>query len=216
MISIHALCEEGDVFILFFLLLSKGFLSTPSARRATRLHVSESLRNADFYPRPLRGGRRLDAFGLMDVFKISIHALCEEGDRGPASAATRSRYFYPRPLRGGRPCGAYHQSVRHYFYPRPLRGGRPPSATASRPSASYFYPRPLRGGRRTEPSTLLCLQLISIHALCEEGDETDDLNEAIGILFLSTPSARRATSQSSRTTAAMDTFLSTPSARRAT
>ena len=194
MISIHALCEEGDVFILFFLLLSKGFLSTPSARRATRLHVSESLRNADFYPRPLRGGRRLDAFGLMDVFKISIHALCEEGDRCPASAATRSRYFYPRPL----------------------RGGRPPSATASRPSASYFYPRPLRGGRRTEPSTLLCLQLISIHALCEEGDETDDLNEAIGILFLSTPSARRATSQSSRTTAAMDTFLSTPSARRAT
>ena len=170
MISIHALCEEGDVFILFFLLLSKGFLSTPSARRATRLHVSESLRNADFYPRPLRGGRRLDAFGLMDVFKISIHALCEEGDRCPASAATRSRYFYPRPLRGGRPCGAYHQSVRHYFYPRPLRGGRPPSATASRPSASYFYPRPLRGGRRTEPSTLLCLQLISIHALCEEGD----------------------------------------------
>ena len=58
--------------------------------------------------------------------------------------------------------------------------------------------------------------IISIHALCEEGDETDDLNEAIGILFLSTPSARRATSQSSRTTAAMDTFLSTPSARRAT
>ena len=59
------------------------FLSTPSARRATRLHVSESLRNADFYPRPLRGGRRLDAFGLMDVFKISIHALCEEGDPRP-------------------------------------------------------------------------------------------------------------------------------------
>ena len=69
-------------------------------------------------------------------------------------------------------------------------------------------PRPqrLRGHQRA----------ISIHALCEEGDETDDLNEAIGILFLSTPSARRATSQSSRTTAAMDTFLSTPSARRAT
>ena len=171
--------------------------------------------STDFYPRPLRGGRRLDAFGLMDVFKISIHALCEEGDRCPASAATRSRYFYPRPLRGGRPCGAYHQSVRHYFYPRPLRGGRPPSATASRPSASYFYPRPLRGGRRTEPSTLLCLQLISIHALCEEGDQELSpaflwtvhfyprplrggrlLNPSLVLiirLFLSTPSARRAT-----------------------
>ena len=80
MISIHALCEEGDVFILFFLLLSKGFLSTPSARRATRLHVSESLRNADFYPRPLRGGRLSLTLLSSRLAAISIHALCEEGD----------------------------------------------------------------------------------------------------------------------------------------
>ena len=81
MISIHALCEEGDVFILFFLLLSKGFLSTPSARRATPVRngfeaiselflstpsarrathrtVNAFMPSTDFYPRPLRGGRR--------------------------------------------------------------------------------------------------------------------------------------------------------------
>ena len=147
MISIHALCEEGDVFILFFLLLSKGFLSTPSARRATRLHVSESLRNADFYPRPLRGGRRLDAFGLMDVFKISIHALCEEGDRCPASAATRSRYFYPRPLRGGRREPKRPRSARTLFLSTP----------SARRATDSFTPE-------------LVYETISIHALCEEGD----------------------------------------------
>ena len=55
-ISIHALCEEGD--------------GGDGAGHAT---------DRDFYPRPLRGGRR----GL----KKSRCGLC---------------YFYPRPLRGGR------------------------------------------------------------------------------------------------------------------
>ena len=36
--------------------------------------------------------------------------------------------------------------------------------------------------------------MISIHALREEGDVGGDLIVAVGILFLSTPSARRATS----------------------
>ena len=35
--------------------------------------------------------------------------------------------------------------------------------------------------------------MISIHALREEGDVGGDLIVAVGILFLSTPSARRAT-----------------------
>ena len=57
-----------------------GFLSTPSARRAT---------------------------GLGDKWfqdhQISIHALREEGDHSPASSAPMALYFYPRPPRGGRP-----------------------------------------------------------------------------------------------------------------
>ena len=56
-ISIHALCEEGDVVIRIIAAWSMLFLSTPSARRATT--------NISVYP---------------DVKGISIHALCEEGD----------------------------------------------------------------------------------------------------------------------------------------
>ena len=65
--------------------------------------------------------------------------------------------------------------------------------------------------------------LISIHALREEGDalreEGDALDYAAKIKhaqFLSTPSARRATSPSSSPMLATFQFLSTPSARRAT
>ena len=38
------------------------FLSTPSARRATRCPASAATRSRYFYPRPLRGGRRAWAF----------------------------------------------------------------------------------------------------------------------------------------------------------
>ena len=55
------------------------FLSTPSARRATR------------EPDELPGG-----------FFISIHALREEGDGVQADVDARQIDFYPRPPRGGR------------------------------------------------------------------------------------------------------------------
>ena len=57
-ISIHALCEEGDM-----------------------LQGSPAAQLSDFYPRPLRGGRRGDLLPVGRVRVISIHALCEEGDR---------------------------------------------------------------------------------------------------------------------------------------
>ena len=57
MISIHALCEEGDVQVDIVPGTDKVFLSTPSARRATTAVGSG------------------DGDGV-----ISIHALCEEGD----------------------------------------------------------------------------------------------------------------------------------------
>ena len=34
---------------------------------------------------------------------ISIHALCEEGDKTALHRGDNSSNFYPRPLRGGRP-----------------------------------------------------------------------------------------------------------------
>ena len=106
------------------------------------------------------------------------------------------------------------------------------------PPVSYFYPRPPRGGRRVAGLIDNDSHVISIHALREEGDIIP-LSKLYGfLLFLSTPSARRATGavqgrdlrpdisihalreegdagwKSGMSYA--DLFLSTPSARRAT
>ena len=56
-ISIHALCEEGDGSALSSYAFCKIFLSTPSARRATIDRTRLANIELDFYPRPLRGGR---------------------------------------------------------------------------------------------------------------------------------------------------------------
>ena len=101
-ISIHALREEGDGFLAkmqtsrpyFYPRPPRGgrpyagtpyhlfgrFLSTPSARRATR--------------------RFSEGDGCES---ISIHALREEGDATVFASSAVKTYFYPRPPRGGRP-----------------------------------------------------------------------------------------------------------------
>ena len=147
--------------------------------------------------------------------------------------------FYPRPPRGGRRRPSCHRHVRlRHFYPRPPRGGRPRRASAIDPKrrisihalreegdqrrltvlieVKYFYPRPPRGGRRAGLG----------------------LGQPVVGVFLSTPSARRATQRRLTvlievkyfyprpprggrrghpdTSGADRKFLSTPSARRAT
>ena len=57
-----------------------------------------------------------------------------------------------------------------------------------------FYPRPPRGGRPGNGLHVRHGFLISIHALREEGDYVFDEWYKTGVTFLSTPSARRATS----------------------
>ena len=150
------------------------FLSTPSARRATRcpcgLHVLSHIsihalceegdsgglpggvRHGNFYPRPLRGGRRWSS----------------------NQPHNQTADFYPRPLRGGRPGGLPSPSAATHFYPRPLRGGRlgvdarprgddlisihalceegDPHRARRHGRPGNFYPRPLRGGRRSRTS----------------------------------------------------------------
>ncbi len=56
------------------------FLSTPSARRATKTTAPAGGWNVDFYPRPPRGGRQNTETKQANVGGISIHALREEGD----------------------------------------------------------------------------------------------------------------------------------------
>ena len=79
-ISIHALREEGDREIVVENSAEFVFLSTPSARRATILTISNYSDIVDFYPRPPRGGRHEVAQTVLPIISISIHALREEGD----------------------------------------------------------------------------------------------------------------------------------------
>ena len=65
---------------------------------------------------------------------------------------------------------------------------------ASAETASNFYPRPPRGGRRGSCYSLPHSTGISIHALREEGDKVVNCFVGVDGQFLSTPSARRATS----------------------
>ncbi len=171
----------------------KKFLSTPSARRATFCHPFQ-----------------------LFVQVISIHALREEGDLKTLPPNKAEKYFYPRPPRGGRPLTtkASVDSLTD-FYPRPPRGGRRCKCYQSRskalflstPSArratccvifsslkfSDFYPRPPRGGRLIPVFVIRPIAAISIHALREEGDVFASSMFSASIIFLSTPSARRAT-----------------------
>ena len=57
----------------------------------------------------------------------------------------------------------------------------------------HFYPRPPRGGRRAVGGVIVRRSGISIHALREEGDQRFFALSSRMIVFLSTPSARRAT-----------------------
>ena len=236
-ISIHALREEGDCSPSFWTSFltdfyprpprggrrsnvdpestDRKFLSTPSARRATSIPSAGCSPQIYFYPRPPRGGRpareRLGRTGQ----NISIHALREEGDPSLDTMRWRNRHFYPRPPRGGRQPRPRHTPARPYISIHALREEGDP-AFISRPFTSR----------------------ISIHALREEGDHPVDDLHIVGYIFLSTPSARRATwkliveatkgknfyprpprggRRYTNTRCGRNTiFLSTPSARRAT
>ena len=59
------------------------FLSTPSARRATKSGRLFLHQRCNFYPRPPRGGRRGPGLDTHSGSVISIHALREEGDLQP-------------------------------------------------------------------------------------------------------------------------------------
>ena len=125
------------------------FQSTPSARRATYFAALPDRITTDFNPRPPRGGRRVCACNVVQIQldKISIHALREEGD-----------CFAP-------------QDIDHAqnFNPRPPRGGRPP-ADAKAVGDALFQSTPSARRATWEACPLCDTLLISIHALREEGD----------------------------------------------
>ena len=79
----------------------------------------------------------------------------------------------------------------------------------------YFYPRPPRGRRRENIQCEAKLLAISIHALREEGDVSPPFwGEAGSYFYPRPPRGGRPAAES--LAALTDVFLSTPSARRAT
>ena len=101
-ISIHALREEGDTRRWARRSGIPGFLSTPSARRATVLWASARVGRGNFYPRPPRGGRPAP-FALVAIFfRFLSTPSARRATRVPCGIMATVFYFYPRPPRGGR------------------------------------------------------------------------------------------------------------------
>ena len=179
MISIHALREEGD-------------------RRGKGQHRCR----ADFYPRPPRGGRQESSHTRI-LLENFYPRPPRGGRRKHGTYETRPIHFYPRPPRGGRPTshalreeGDRHQAKRNTHTAisiHALREEGDVSVRSGRRASHDFYPRPPRGGRRQQGGGEAGGQYISIHALREEGDLSRCLSTASLNIFLSTPSARRAT-----------------------
>ena len=191
-ISIHALREEGDLRDFQRIGGFSVFLSTPSARRATHSHFlplnslrflsTPSARRATvrlkkgMAPQPIsihalrEEGDPSGAVLHFDSQKISIHALREEGDRCEEVTLPWIIYFYPRPPRGGRLLEVSVDWLLGKISIHALREEGDRSAPPGGFHPADFYPRPPRGGRR-----MTCAR------------------QACTTLFLSTPSARRAT-----------------------
>ena len=190
------------------------FLSTPSARRATKLAESiqqafgisihalreegddlQDIRNKGekiFLSTPSARRATATLLRIAKAQNISIHALREEGDYTywPEDDQTGKISIHALREEGDaayRDDGHGHRN----FYPRPPRGGRRPLKCGLL-AIIDFYPRPPRGGRRAR-----------YFSACGSW------------VFLSTPSARRATLVKG-SKYFLRAFLSTPSARRAT
>ena len=156
-ISIHALREEGDPVPGCSSPGQKEFLSTPSARRATKDGKSRRHPHQDFYPRPPRGGRhktlprhrRRWQFlstpsarratwlfdGLSEPFHISIHALREEGDLTLVLSMTVSIIFLSTPSARRATC---HADNRRLFDAISIHALREEGDSKNRDKSSIF------------------------------------------------------------------------------
>ena len=132
-----------------------------------------------------------------------------------SAISTERAHFYPRPPRGGRPRTDKRMfNVTANFYPRPPRGGRQFANLGEQP-VKKFLSTP--SARRATLRQAFAVQhyYISIHALREEGDRLADFCFCLCTDFYPRPprGGRPPAPQAGSDT---EIFLSTPSARRAT
>ena len=170
-ISIHALREEGDRGTGQLQANERGgFLSTPSARRATSGGADREIRHLISIHALREEGDQWDA-NVDQLTRISIHALREEGDTRPGRWGSPRIYFYPRPPRGGRPRQPARSPSSCNFYPRPPRGGRL-ACKGGKPMKNQFLSTPSARRATERLDEGVGDVVISIHALREEGDTT--------------------------------------------
>ena len=171
---------------------SSLFLSTPSARRATRWRRPWAQNLLYFYPRPPRGGRQT------------------HGNKAPPEY----RFLSTPSARRATLWLSMSMMITAYFYPRPPRGGRPRIACAW-PTSFIFLSTPSARRATWQLLRLPDHRSISIHALREEGDAISPINPTSGGNFYPRPPrGGRLFKRSKQLRPAQ--FLSTPSARRAT
>ena len=191
-ISIHALREEGDHLPRSWHLAAANFyprpprggrpsrqtkmvsalrfLSTPSARRATRAFHSTVPGLRYFYPRPPRGGRQSCPHSRLQRLGISIHALREEGDLHPGDVDWPPVISIHALREEGDISSSAVFSAMGVFLSTPSARRATPEWRGMLRSGCNFYPRPPRGGRRLCHLRYQRTDIISIHALREEGD----------------------------------------------
>ena len=126
-----------------------------------------------------------------------------------------TQYFYPRPPRGGRQSSPNISTIRSIFLSTPSARRATLGSAASPPEIVISIHALREEGDGDGLLDVLGLS-ISIHALREEGDVFYSVGHLAAHLFLSTPSARRATQLFRHEVLRVNAFLSTPSARRAT
>ena len=151
-------------------MLDKLFLSTPSARRATFTERDDRVAERFLSTPSARRATRAERGKSQKKEFLSTPSARRATGLRPRKR-NRTADFYPRPPRGGR---------------------RKCLSTAFRESKISIHA--LREeGDRSNTSSRPTPEMISIHALREEGDGDNWTAYRMDQIFLSTPSARRAT-----------------------
>ena len=170
-ISIHALREEGDRQGCCLTHIPSDFYPRPP--RGGRPCASLlPYKPTNFYPRPPRGGRPLICADKLSYVLFLSTPSARRATHNGCSETPAAGNFYPRPPRGGRPVDFdVLFAFQCDFYPRPPRGGRPKSNIWSDEVAKFLSTPSARRATQLQQCPVE-LELISIHALREEGDST--------------------------------------------
>ena len=172
----------------------KLFQSTPPARGATAFRGYVCHQEADFNPRPPRGGRLDGLTGVYNPTAISIHAPREGGDGFDGSDIGTILFISIHAPREGGDCGrGGTSSILSRFQSTPPARGATEAVVGCPVQISHFNPRPPRGGRRGAW-----------------------VFQQAGSRFQSTPPARGATGAGRHFRIHSRSFQSTPPARGAT